>query len=174
MSETRTIEQTRHGDGQVAQPAKRGLRLERRVDRRLWAVTHDDARPVRPRRLFPWSRQSGHVSLRDPKNHEFAVVAVAEDLDDRSRAALAEALDETDFIFQVTRVLDISEEVEIRIWDVETRQGSRTFQTRLDDWPRAMPHGEWLIRDVAGDLYRVPPPETLDPRSRERLWAFTD
>src|SRR5438445_1254822 len=56
------------------------------------------------------------------------------------------------FVFAVTRLLEIDEEVEIRHWRVETRQGPRTFQTRLDDWPRMLPHGGLLIRDLAGDL----------------------
>jgi hypothetical protein len=74
----------------------------------------------------------------------------------------------------VTRVLDIEEEVEIRQWTVETRQGSRSFQTHLDDWPRALPNGDLLIRDVAGDLYRLSNPKDMDKKSRELIWAFVD
>src|SRR5205809_76993 len=66
------------------------------------------------------------------------------------------------------------EEVEIRRWRVETQQGPRTFQTRLDDWPRTLPHGGLLIRDLAGDLYHLVAPERLDRESRELLWAFVD
>ena len=65
---------------------------------------------------------------------------------------------EAGFVFEVTRVNEVEEEVEIRHWQVETRQGTRSFQTRLDDWPRALPGGGFLIRDVAGDLYRLPEP----------------
>src|SRR6266480_2862312 len=92
----------------------------------------------------------------------------------RSRAALETALAVAGFVFEVTRVLEIEEEVEIRRWQVETRQGPRTFQTRLDDWPRTLPHGGLLIRDLAGDLYHLAAPEQLDRQSRELLWAFVD
>jgi hypothetical protein len=37
-----------------------------------------------------------------------------------------------------------------------------------------LPKGGLLIRDVAGDLYRLPDPKTLDRKSRELLWAFVD
>jgi hypothetical protein len=37
-----------------------------------------------------------------------------------------------------------------------------------------LPSGGLLIRDVAGDLYRLPEPETLDKKSRALLWAFVD
>ena len=78
---------------------------------------------------------------------------------------------------QVTEWLDPSEtgeEVEIRTWKVETRQGPRSFQTRLDDWPTEVPGGGIVIRDVSGDLYLVADPNGLDEGSRERLWAFVD
>ena len=81
---------------------------------------------------------------------------------------------EAGFMFEVTRVREVEEEVEIRHWTVETRQGPRAFQTRLDDWPRALPGGGFLIRDVAGDLYRLPDPGSMDQKSRELLWALVD
>lgn len=71
-------------------------------------------------------------------------------------------------------VLEIEEEIEIRQWTVETRQGKRSFQTHLDDWPRVLPSGGLLIRDVAGDLYKLADPNGLDRKSRALLWAFVD
>jgi hypothetical protein len=170
----KTMKRNLARDGRPNRGRPTNLRLERRADRRLWAVRDGDERPVRPRPLFHWSREGGHVSLRDRQNQEFAAVAESLDLEEGSRAALEEALMETGFLFQVTRVLEVKEEVEVRAWRVETRQGARTFQTRLDDWPRAMPDGGLLVRDVAGDLYHVPRPDTLDRTSREGLWAFVD
>jgi len=64
--------------------------------------------------------------------------------------------------------------VEIRHWRVDSRQGARACQTRLDAWPRLLPHGGLLIRDVAGDLYQVADPAALDRQSRALLWAFVD
>ena len=78
------------------------------------------------------------------------------------------------FALDVTRVVSIEEEVEIRTWVVETTQGQRSFQTHLDDWPRPLPGGALLIRDVAGDLYRLGQPDKLDRQSRDLLWAFVD
>jgi uncharacterized protein DUF1854 len=104
-------------------------------------------------------------------------VALVEDpatLEEESRQALELALAEAGFVLEVTRVLDIDEEIEIRQWKVETKQGNRSFQTHLDDWPRVLPSGGLLIRDVAGDLYRLPDPATLDKKSRALLWAFVD
>ncbi len=152
----------------------RALTLEWRADGSLWAVRDDEERPVSVRRCFPWSEPTRHLSLRDAEEEEFALVRNPAELDPRSRAALETALAVAGFVFEVTRVLEIEEEVEIRRWQVETRQGPRTFQTRLDDWPRTLPHGGLLIRDLAGDLYHLAAPEQLDRQSRELLWAFVD
>jgi hypothetical protein len=134
----------------------------------------EDERAVSVRGCFPWSEPTQHLSLRDADEEEFALVRDPAELDPRSRAALERALAVAGFVFEVTRVLEIEEEVEIRRWRVETQQGPRTFQTRLDDWPRTLPHGGLLIRDLAGDLYHLAAPEALDRQSRELLWAFVD
>lgn len=151
------------------------VRLERRVDGQVWALLpNGQARPVRLYRCFPWSEPGRFVSLRDDDDREVAMVTDPAELDPRSRDVLEGALAEAGFVLQVTAVRSVEDEVEIRVWKVETRQGSRTFQTRLDDWPREVPGGGLLIRDVAGDLYHVADPEALDPTSRALLWAYSD
>jgi hypothetical protein len=150
------------------------LALERRGDGRLWARRGGEALPVVVRRCFPWSESSRYISLRSDDQREVALVRDLGALSPESRQALEEAMAEAGFMFEVTRVKGVEAEVEIRHWRVETRQGPRTFQTRLDDWPRALPGGGFLIRDVAGDLYRLPEPESMDHESRKLLWAFVD
>ena len=154
--------------------SKSEVTLKRRGDGRLWASRGDEERPVTVRRCFPWSEPARFVSLRDEEEEEFALVADLADLDSASRSALEAALAEAGFVFVVTAIREVEEEVEIRAWRVDTAQGPRRFQTRLDDWPRELPGGGILIRDVAGDLYHVPQPAALDRRSRQFLWAFVD
>jgi len=152
----------------------RALRVERRRDGQLWAERGDEARPVWVRRCFPWSEPTRYVSLLDHEKQEFALVPDVAALDEASRAALEDALAEAGFVLQVERIRSVEEEVEIRSWEVDTRQGPRSFQTRLDDWPREVPGGGYVVRDVAGDLYHVAAPEALDERSRELLWAYVE
>lgn len=126
------------------------------------------------RRCFPWSEPGRFISLRDDDGNEFAFVADTTELGDPARAVLEAALVEAGFVFDVTAVLEIDEEVELRNWRVRTQQGQRRFQTRLDDWPRRLPDGVLIIRDVSGDLYRILHPDALDRESRSRLRAFVD
>ncbi|HEV8600500.1 MAG TPA: DUF1854 domain-containing protein [Gemmatimonadales bacterium] len=148
--------------------------LQHRLDGSLCVMRGATAIPVTIRPCFPWSESRRYISLRDDEHNEVALVKELAALDASSRAALEQALAEAGFLLEVTQVLEVEEEVEIRHWRVRTRQGDRSFQTRLDDWPRSLPDGGFLIRDVAGDLYRIAAPEALDKRSRELLWAFVD
>lgn len=150
------------------------LKVERRSDGQLWASQADEERAVWVRRCFPWSEPTRFVSLRDHEKNEFALISDIAELDDPSRDALEGALVEAGFVLDVERVLMVKEEIEIRLWRVQTAQGERSFQTRLDEWPREVPGGGFIIRDVAGDLYHVADPEALDAASRELLWAFVE
>jgi hypothetical protein len=143
-------------------------------DGRLLAIIEGEPVTVRLRQCFPWSEPHRHLSLRDDHEREVALVEDPAMLAPESRDALEQALAEAGFVLDVTRVLAIDEEVEIRQWTVDTRQGRRSFQTHLDDWPRVLPMGGLLIRDVAGDLYRLAAPQKMDRRSKELLWAFVD
>ena len=150
------------------------LKLERREDGQLWAASNGDERAVRVHRCFPWSEPGRYLSLRDTENEEFALVRSLDDLEPASRSVLQDAIAEAGFVLEVERITEVEEEIEIRTWKVETRQGPRCFQTRLDDWPMDVPGGGIVIRDVAGDLYHVADPEKLDAKSRTWLWAFVD
>ena len=150
------------------------LVLRNAGDGRLMAVVDGKLVPVRLRQCFPWTEPTRHLSLRDAEDEEVAFVADPAELAPGSRDALERALAEASFVLDVRRVVSVDEEVEIRQWKVETAQGPRTFQTHLDDWPRMLPGGALLIRDVAGDLYRIPDARAMDARSRELLWAFVD
>jgi hypothetical protein len=153
---------------------RRALALERREDGQLWARTNGSAQPVRVHRCFPWSEPDRFLSLRDQENQEIAMVTHLDELNKESREALSEALVEAGFVLRVLGISEVDEEVEIRTWKVETEQGPRSFQTKLDDWPWEVPGGGIVIRDVAGDLYHVADPEAMDEKSRRWLWAFVD
>ena len=173
----------RQSGGQGLPPAHAGtepgavlehVTLRTAPDGRLLLVNNETKEAVRVRQCFPWSQPHSHLSLRNDEDEELALVEDPADLDAESRQALELALAEAGFVLEVTRVLDIDEEVEIRQWTVETKHGRRFFQTHLDDWPRVLPKGGLLIRDVAGDLYHLAEPAKLDRKSRELLWAFVD
>jgi uncharacterized protein DUF1854 len=153
---------------------RRALSLEIDESGQLFVFADESPVAVRVGQCFPWSEPHRHLSLRDASDHEVAMVEDPATLHEASRAALERALGIAGFVLEVTRVVDIEEEVEIRQWSVETTSGPRSFQTHLDEWPRVLPGGGLLVRDVAGDLYKLGAPHTLDRQSRDLMWAFVD
>ncbi len=163
------------GDGRLAwDRSLASLQLRRGGDGQLWARTLERCEPVKVMRCFPWSEPTRFVSLRTVDDEEFDLVEDPAHLDGASRAALEQGLAEAGFVIEIIRILALEEEVEIYVWEVETRQGMRRFQARRDDWPREMPGGGLLIRDVAGDLFYVANPGELDARSADLLFIFAD
>ena len=136
--------------------------IERRADGRLWVVNGGQAVPVNLVRCFPWSAPQRYLSLRDDDDREVLFV-------DDPEARRVQGL-----VHDVSAIEELEDDFEIRRWKVRTRQGPRQFQTALETWPREAPNGGLLIEDVAGDLFRIPPANELDPRSRRLVWAFLD
>jgi hypothetical protein len=143
-------------------------------DGQLAVVKDGRSIPTRLVKCFPWSEPTRFLSLRDEKNIELMLVTDVKILDEASRKALEGAVAEAGFVLEIERIDEVIEEYEIRNWKVTTRQGKRSFQTEKDEWPRNVPGGGLLIRDVAGDLFFVPRPAELDERSQKLLWALVD
>lgn len=139
---------------------------------RLWLEHGTERLAVRPVRCFPWSSPGTLVSLRDDDDRELFLVETLDVLDAASATALGEAMQSAGFVLVINAIDSIEEDYEVRVWRTHTRHGKRTFQTRLDEWPWEAPDGGYLIRDLCGDLFRLPPLETLDPKSRHLLWAY--
>ena len=155
-------------------PPKSTLRIERRRDGQLWVSTGERECPVRVSRCFPWSEPNRFIALRDFEDEEAALVSELSELDDESREALEQSLAEAGFVLAIERIDAIDEEIEIRCWKVRTHAGARSLQTLREEWPREMPGGGLLIRDVAGDLYHIADPHALDAASQKLLWAYID
>ncbi len=157
-------------DAAVGERPSAELRLDEAL--RLWLRRGETRTLVKPVRCFPWSSPGELVSLRDERDDEQLLVERLDELDPESGRALQAALSSAGFVLEVLRIDSIEEDYEMRIWHSETRHGKRTFQTKLDEWPWASPDGGHLVRDVAGDLFRLPPLETLDEKTRQWLWAY--
>lgn len=150
------------------------LELRTGADGRLQCKTPDSWIPVRVIRCFPWISAGRHISLRDRDGKEVVLVDNPADLDKPSQQALQLAMTSAASCLEIRKILRIGQDIELRVWEVETGAGDRKFQTELDTWPEPIPGGGWIVRDITGDLYRIPRPEELDQSSRRLLWAFLD
>ncbi|HXM28540.1 MAG TPA: DUF1854 domain-containing protein, partial [Chthoniobacterales bacterium] len=87
---------------------------------------------------------------------------------------LETTLRQTRFVFEVIAIENVEDEFDLRTWSVKTRQGRRSFQTKLDEWPRTLETGAVMIRDLSGDLYQIKDPTALDPASQKLVWAYIE
>lgn len=141
-------------------------------DGRLALQTEDGPEAVRITPCFPWSLPGQYLSLRNEEGEELCLIRDPEELDESSRRILREELDRCMGIFQIESISELRKEIELRCWEVLTTQGPRSFQTELDEWPRELPDGSFLVEDLFGDLYKVPPLKKLDPASQKRFWPL--
>lgn len=156
-------------------PATPGeLRVVRQDDGQSLAQWGAHSAHVKAVCCFPWSHPEGFVSLRDDDDFEIAFIPSLDALDEASRAVTREAMRESGFVLEITKVYGLDEEYEVRNWRVETMQGPRTFQTHRDEWPTRLRRGGHLIHAVAGDLIFIPDTATLDPESRKHLRVVLD
>src|SRR2546422_3156249 len=144
------------------------LTLEIRPDGRLWAVQGggEDAGPVWVRRSFPWSEPSRFLSLRDDDDQEVALVQEPAELDAASRHALEQAMREAGFVLEVTRVLEIEEEIEIRHWREVIPPGALALSSALLDRLSSTPARRHSLADGLGGVAPLPHPvgRLLDSR----------
>ncbi len=174
MLETNVLEKKQNIEKSIQESPATLLKIERAKDGQIWVYKNDQPTAVKVSCCFPWTEPGKYISLRDKDDVEVALIDTLAELDTDSRRVIEEALAEVGFVLEIVKIDLMEEDFEIRNWKVVTKHGSRTFQTKLDDWPRPVPGGGLLIRDVAGDLFYIPNPKTLDEKSRKILWAFLD
>jgi hypothetical protein len=150
------------------------VRLARTEDGRTVVALDGASCPVQVSSCFPWSAPGTFLSLRDDAGHEVALIPSVDDLDEESRRILVQALRDSAFAFEITHVALVKKEFEIRHWEVTCVEGTRVFQTRMDDWPRPLPPHGLLVTDVAGDVYVIPDWTVLDKHSRRQLAMFVE
>ncbi|MBT3583758.1 MAG: DUF1854 domain-containing protein [Halobacteriovoraceae bacterium] len=121
---------------------------------------------------FPWTQPEHFLSLRDDDDNEVFLIEDLQALDFNAIEAVRHSMRPAQFILEINRINSIEEDVELRIFDVETVQGSRIFHTKLEDWPTLLDDGSILIEDLSGDTFKVEGLQRLDQRSQKILSTY--
>jgi hypothetical protein len=150
------------------------LRENHRIERGSDGMLKLDGVTCQVSRCFPWSEPDRYFSLKDVEGKELLLVRELSELDLSSCEALRGALREAGFLFEIERIDSIKEELQLRVWKVRTRQGVRQFQTELESWPRKLPGGAILIKDISGDLFCIRNIGALNEKSQDLIWPFID
>jgi ATP-binding cassette subfamily B protein len=153
-------------------PATLELTLDE--DGQLWARAPSAAPlAVFARRAFPLSAPESYVSLVDEQHFERACFVALDVLPATPRAVLERALERSDFLPEIRRILAITQEATLSRWWVETDRGARQFIVDQEDHVRPLEDGRHLVSDSHGMRYLVPAASALDPASRRLLARFS-
>ncbi|MGH7602095.1 MAG: DUF1854 domain-containing protein, partial [bacterium] len=158
------------------QTGKMSLDLHRRADGRLVLRREngESETPVQVACCFPWTHPRQFISLRDDKGKEQMLIDDLQLVETPARELIEDELAERNFLPRLTGIQAITDEIELFHWQVTTAAGPRSFLTRRSDHPRKLANGDVLIKDVSNDLYLIPNPKGLDPKSLKLLWAYLD
>jgi len=115
---------------------------------------------------FPISDYGKYLVFKDSDGEELGLLPDMASLPEQSRRAVEKELNEQHFIPVITRVISISREFHIPIWDVETNRGRRRFALKGRHSAHRMGRGRIYVRDAEGNGYIIPDVNRLDPASR--------
>ncbi|MFO8007272.1 MAG: DUF1854 domain-containing protein [Candidatus Brocadiia bacterium] len=118
---------------------------------------------------YPITDFGRYLLLLDSEGEEIGLIADIEELDDDSMQAVEAELKEQHFIPIITRVLSISREFHVPVWEVETDRGPRRLELKRRRDVHRMKGGRIYVRDASGDGYLIPNVRELDPASRETV-----
>ena len=128
---------------------------------------HDDVADVRLRRSFPWSKPDEFLSIRNDKGKEVLLVDRLADLSADQRSVVMRWLDANSFIPTITRLHSINNDLGYQEWTVDTDHGRSAFRVQEREDVRFLPGGRFTVKDTDGNVYALPPIDTLDKQSQK-------
>ena len=128
-----------------------------------------DVKDVRIRRAFPWPSPNQFISIRSSDGKELLLIESLAGLAPDLRRTIEQQLAETILIPRITRVEEIDVRFGFQEWHVQTDRGPVQFRVQEREDIRFLPDGRYSIRDAEGQVYELPPRQTLDEHSRKAL-----
>lgn len=130
----------------------------------------EDAKDVRLRRAFPWSRPTQFISIRSSDGRELMLIEDLSHVEDaRLRDNIERWLSLQSFVPRITQIDQVDVRFGYQQWKVLTDRGSAEFRVQEREDVRFLPDGRFSIRDADGNIYELAPLEKLDEKSRKAL-----
>jgi ATP-binding cassette subfamily B protein len=129
-------------------------------------------RRVHPVRCFPLTEPDVWISLVDQRGYEAAVVPDLNLLPEGPRAMISAALDEREFVPNITAIEKIVVTPTHGQWYVATDRGKTSFGLGHEDHVRPLAKHRFVVSDVNGMRYVVRDANQLDSRSRRLLSRY--
>ncbi|MBL6990283.1 MAG: DUF1854 domain-containing protein [Bacteriovoracaceae bacterium] len=133
-----------------------------------------DSVEVSAKQCFPWSDPDKYISLQNQSGDEVYLIKDMAKMEVATQYTLQKHLKQVQFVMDVNKLVAIEEDIELRKYDVVTKQGPRVFQTLLEDWPKVSHDGQIVLKDIAGDIFVIESVESLDKKSQKLISTYID
>ncbi|MFD1709500.1 DUF1854 domain-containing protein [Ottowia sp. GY511] len=123
-------------------------------------------------RAFPIAAPDEGISLLDVDGHELAWVERLSALPEPTRALVAQALEQREFMPVLQRLKSVSSFGTPSTWDVETDRGATSFVLKGEEDIRRLGPGLLIVNDNHGVQYLIRDLQAMDRHSRKLLDRF--
>jgi len=133
--------------------------------------------PVRPIRCFPFTGAGQYLGLFKIEsdgtiNEEIALISDLKKLDENSQKLIAEELNKTYPLTQITKIHSIKQTTKAIKWHVDTDKGERRFEVKEQRDICVIQPNLIVIKDSEGIRYQINSAK-LDPKSLALLEIYT-
>ncbi len=122
---------------------------------------------------FPTEHTSKYISVKNKDGDEVHFINSLSDLELDQNELIKMILKDQRTDQYIVKFNDIRDEIELRVFDVETTSGNTVFYTKLEDWPKKSAKGEFIFNDINGDEYKLCYFD-LDMRSKKKISPLID
>jgi hypothetical protein len=132
----------------------------------------EDAKDVRLRRSFPWSKPHEFLSIRSSEGKELVLIDDLRTLDAPTCQLVDRWLASHSFVPRITRIDDVDVRFGYQQWKVHTDRGRAEFRVQEREDIRFLSDGRFSVRDADGNIYELPRLDELDAHSRHAVEAL--
>lgn len=122
---------------------------------------------------FPTEHSSKYISVKNKDGDEVNFINSLGDLELDQSELIEMILKDQRISQNIVKFNSIEDEIELRVFDVQTTSGNTIFYTKLEDWPSKKSNGLYIITDINGDEYGLDF-KALDIQSKKKVSPLID
>jgi hypothetical protein len=130
--------------------------------------------PVKLIQCFPENHPQKYLSVVDEDGKELAFIESLDQISSEMAQEVKCYLKYKNFRFEILKIEDVEDNFGLRNWKVVTKQGKRTFQMTVQDWPKLLKNNDVYFTDLAGDQYFLADYKKLDKISKRHLVSYIE
>jgi len=129
---------------------------------------------VSMKQCFPKSMPDKYLSVLDKEGRELELIDSLSSLDEKNKKIVSHYLQFKNFRMRIKRIISVEEEFGVRVFNVETDRGERSFQMTLQSWPYMNKYGQVIFEDINSDVYMIDDYSEVDAKTKKYLYTYVE